>query len=889
MGDESRRRLNKVTFTSIQPGPEDIRSGAVEKRMRGLDKIAYASALRTNPSELKSVVGTVDDDLAREGLAALSAALTLDPRPRSRAGWKVLAKTSVPALAAAGRALARYRRDARGRLATFARTLVADHLAHLRKEAETSAGIQRRPRPTIVLATPATSASASAPPTDGVVAPSGPYADNPWKTEPTDDPRLAAASLRSNVGAAIDWARVTAPERANELATAVHRVVGIDVAAVPGLSVADWDKVSDTVVTTGEDTEDWTDDLVDGFEERMRVEPVGRVHLERLDMTPVAVSRGELLHSVGLAPKETITVIHREWSSRETSFEKVVSDEYEQSTEEGVTENTELASATETQARHASELSTEASASGSYAFASASMTVGYTSTSEDETAKQESRNHAVSVTRKASARTRKEHKTTFTVKETAGVEDQVVRTLTNPSETAAMRVDFHQLLRKWKVDLYRYGLRLTFDLVVPAPGIDLLANIDEVRRIDHLLAQPFSFALMPVSITRASYLQLAAKYGAEVPPPPPENVMIHHQLFFGAVDSDTANVMRFEAFEFETPEGFRIKRGEFFCYCTLDQGGFFEVPGDSRGPVSRPDGGTNYLFTYESGVESLEGRSGKLAVVMALFRVRSGYARATLEAVPSLDTWREWQQTAWTAMRRAAEEKWAGERQELARRREQLGEAIGTWDPLSLRKMEREEVMKTTLKWIFGPAFDLMPGEMARLYSEDDGSVASIEPSRLTPAQWAQVMGIGEFVKFMQQAIEWENVLYMVYPYFWDHPRNHKLKRFLNHPDSIHRAFLRGGAARVVLTIRPGFEESFTRLYETGTLDEELESDHPYLTIAQEIRAYAATHYPGIPPGGDDPDAVEAAERGVKIGQWNEYTPVSALDISINTPLEDLI
>jgi len=274
---------------------------------------------------------------------------------------------------------------------------------------------------------------------------------------------------------------------------------------------------------------------------------------------------------------------------------------------------------------------------------------------------------------------------------------------------------------------------------------------------------------------------------------------------------------------------------------------------------------------------------------MGLYRVRSGYAHATVEATPTAETWRAWQHLAWSVMRRAAEEAWQVRRQELKQRRDQLAASIDSWDPLSLRKMEREEIMKTTLKWIFGPAFDLMPGEQARHYGGDSGGVASIEPSRLTPAEWAQVMGIGEFIKFIQQAIEWENVLFFVYPYFWDHPRNHALKRLLNHRDSQHRAFLRGGAARVVLTVRPGFEESFTRLFETGSLDDELEPDHPYLSIAQEIRAYAETRYPGIPASNDNPEALDAAERGIRIGQWFEHTPISALDISINTPLDELV
>jgi hypothetical protein len=83
-------------------------------------------------------------------------------------------------------------------------------------------------------------------------------------------------------------------------------------------------------------------------------------------------------------------------------------------------------------------------------------------------------------------------------------------------------------------------------------------------------------------------------------------------------------------------------------------------------------------------------------------------------------------------------------------------------------------------------------------------------------------------------------------------------------------------------------------LYETGSLDEDddLDDDHPYLTIAEEIRNYAETHYPGIPPSTDaneaDPDAVEAAERGERIARWYEYTPVSALDITVNTPLNQM-
>lgn len=895
MADPSRRSLAKATFVSIRPSPEDARSGAIERRQRGLEKIAFVSSLRASAEEIAQARlshGT-DREIVR-GLDAIGALGS--GGAKSRAAWAEIARTPAKALSAAGRALAAQRVGTREELGKRAQALVVSHLEHLRRAAEKDAsppaavtpprieGHVERPALNIPGGNPNESARAALliqPMLDSSSA-------NPWAPEPTSDPRLAAPALRSTFGAALDWARVSSPEKADAISALARRVVGVDAAALPGLSVADYDTLADGVVSTGQDTEEWTDDLVDGFEERIDAEPIGRVHLERLDMTPVGVLRGELLHSVGLAPKESVTLIHREWSSRETSFEKVVTEELEQSTEEGVTENTELATATETQSRHASQLSVEATASASYGFASGSVTMGYTSSSDDESAKQESRNHSVSVTRKASSRTRKEHKSTFTVKEQAGVEDQSVRTLANPSETDAMRVDFHQLIRQWKVDLYRHGIRLTYDIVVPSPGIDLLVGIDELRRVEHQLSLAFTFPLMPGAITRNNWMELAAKYGAAVDPPPPQTIQMRQQLMFGNPSDEEAEKLRFEVFEFDIPDGYRMWRAELLAVFTLDVGGFFDVFDDPPGPVVRNPGTQNELRSYRSGMQNLAGRSGKVAASMTMFLLRGGYAHMTLEAAATSDTFRAWQHAAWTAMSQAAEDAWQEKRSELRQRRDQLSAEIGSWDPLTLRRMEREEIMKTTLKWIFGPSFDLMPGEMARHYMQQDGGISSIEPSRLSPAEWAQIMGIGEFVKFIHQAIEWENVLYFVYPYFWDHPRNHALKRFLNHPDALHRAFLRGGAARVVLTIRPGFEETFTRLFETGTLDGELELDHPYMTIAEEIRAFAATNYPGIPPDTADPDEIEAAERGVKIGQWFEYTPVSALDISVNTPLSDL-
>jgi hypothetical protein len=43
-------------------------------------------------------------------------------------------------------------------------------------------------------------------------------------------------------------------------------------------------------------------------------------------------------------------------------------------------------------------------------------------------------------------------------------------------------------------------------------------------------------------------------------------------------------------------------------------------------------------------------------------------------------------------------------------------------------------------------------------------------------------------------------------------------KKYLDHPDPMHRAFLKAGAARVVLPVRPGFEDTFLAFVNTGDM-----------------------------------------------------------------------
>jgi Type II secretion system (T2SS), protein G len=155
-----------------------------------------------------------------------------------------------------------------------------------------------------------------------------------------------------------------------------------------------------------------------------------------------------------------------------------------------------------------------------------------------------------------------------------------------------------------------------------------------------------------------------------------------------------------------------------------------------------------------------------------------------------------------------------------------------------------------------------------------------VDPASLTKDDITKVLEYGEFVKFIHNAVEWENLLFFAYPYFWDTVDNWPFKRFLLHPDPVHREFLRAGAVRVVLTIRSGFEDAFLRLTATG--DQEASDDAvaavkgtPYVSLGQQIHNQDRTNYQNIPPANPDRTA-RPLLYALQQAAWNDMQAIIA-------------
>jgi len=592
------------------------------------------------------------------------------------------------------------------------------------------------------------------------------------------------------------------------------------------------------------------------FEANVSATPIGMLNLERLEMTPAGIERGELLATIPLAPKEETAVVQKEWSVTTKEFTSIVTDSLENYSETGVTENTELAQSTNSQIQHSNQFNINATVSGGCGFVTGTVTTAFGTQDSSSASAAESRKHAVQTTRKASSRVKQEHKMSISTTTVTGTSETTTRTLVNPSDTNSMRIDYFSMMRKWRVRLYRYGLRMTYDVAIPEPGGTLREAYKLLDDLQKQLALSFNdvFKVTYGDINEQSYLQLGSDYGAQVPPPPTEQVVVVGGPVPGLGDDDIWHF--YQTPPVSVPDGYWITDVYVNAMVGIapnhnhDGNHHFVVIGSRYDKTDQNNWGYNDDLTVPQYGNFMQHFTGSQAISCFFQWANSALVQFTIKMNATAATYEQWIATVWNALYNAAQNTFYAKQQTLNAQIQALQDQISGVDTLTLRREESDEIMKGVLRWLLGTGFDFMPPNVVNLFGGDlthGVSFTGNEPG-LDSTGWTTMFNYEEMVKFINEAIEWENVIYFLYSYFWDVPESWDFIRQIKHPDSTRQAFLRAGSARIVLTVRKGYEQAWMSFVELGDFGQILPPGHPYMTIAQEIQAYDDKNYPGIPP-----------------------------------------
>ena len=94
--------------------------------------------------------------------------------------------------------------------------------------------------------------------------------------------------------------------------------------------------------------------------------------------------------------------------------------------------------------------------------------------------------------------------------------------------------------------------------------------------------------------------------------------------------------------------------------------------------------------------------------------------------------------------------------------------------------------------------------------------------------------------KFMEQAMEWEIMDYTFYPYYWGNREKWQEMYVSESVDPLFRSFLQAGMARVIVTVKPGFEDAVQFFLTTGKIwnggEVPVIGDPMYMSIVEEMK-----------------------------------------------------
>ncbi|UKB79457.1 hypothetical protein [Chryseobacterium sp. MEBOG07] len=396
-----------------------------------------------------------------------------------------------------------------------------------------------------------------------------------------------------------------------------------------------------------------------------------------------------------------------------------------------------------------------------------------------------------------------------------------------------------------KNQIYNYGKRLMFEFMIPQPaklhtlGMTLdnsatksdLVKPEDPRKASYLPLENYA------SLSNEAALKYwVSKYNAEIDERPSEYFGISKSFSgrdgnFGGKDDDKVQIVNGNG-EVEVPEGYLLKTVDytFQTYPHSFKGAhqaFMTIGGQGTYWISSPNS------TQVSGTTTTLNIKNKLEFSFATGEspIMQGTLKLNLELTS--ESRNVWFQKTFKAIIDSYEKALAIYEQKIAEEKA-TGIQIKGSNPGFYRQIENTVLRKNCISYMINRSANSTHGYgMAGLTT---GSTFMDYETDLS----SNLDKYTAFLKFMEQAFEWENLSYYLYPYYWANKTEWSKLYQSGDVDPLFRAFLQSGMARVVATVRPGFEDAVQFYMATGKIwsggEVPVIGDKLYLSIVDEMK-----------------------------------------------------
>lgn len=435
-----------------------------------------------------------------------------------------------------------------------------------------------------------------------------------------------------------------------------------------------------------------------------------------------------------------------------------------------------------------------------------------------------------------------------------------------------LRGIYRWLNKIYDAQVLNYGKRMMYEFIIPEPATFLIYTLVDNPPVDATLPpkpEPPTFnytPLKPENLTRYNYQHYVAQYHiSNAPIPPSEFKFVSH---FDKLDGQQDPATFGRAAKLAIPEDYEAwgaYANRYYVFPKDKEHALKVVIGGNPEDIGSA-WGSSYLEFYEAfrGEVSISyGGYGLLAFGLGVDifcgLTEEGYAK--------------WQQKAYDAIIEGYERMRGDYEEKLAASQIAQGVSIIGRNPLENRRLEQDELKKWIIMILRGSP-----------YLDFNSFLPSSEPALDIETACKN----GKLIRFLENAFEWNNMSYICYPYFWGRYSKWSAALHFTDPDPDFAAFLKAGAARVQVPVRPGFETAIAHFCDTGAIPEgeaTLVGGSMYVPIVQEITESLGKLENGVPyPEGSGPWEVRVPTSLVVLQDLEEISGIR--DILTGNPMK---
>lgn len=415
----------------------------------------------------------------------------------------------------------------------------------------------------------------------------------------------------------------------------------------------------------------------------------------------------------------------------------------------------------------------------------------------------------------------------------------------------------------YKNQVVNYGKRLMFEFMIPEPAklhklgmkgaYDFTPSGILTEPIDPRTYTADGMNLSDYSkITEETVEKWAGMYNVEFEPKPLDEIYVGKTI---AIEKTTDDESVSKSDSIKIDSRYRAVGGKVLIAGNYDGdhgdrhnisalfgNGSYDIASSSSvsnpGPNQQTTPGVYIRYGIRGVVDSgnyqpLSGFKDEVPISLQYYNYHTGSVSYSIKCELTSEARMKWQQETFKAIIDGYEEALAAYNDKLAEEKEKATANADT-NPAFFRQMMNVVLRKNCISYLIDQSTSAM-----RTYGKDMTNGGASFGSYEVKVD-SNLDDYGAFVKFMEQAFEWDIMSYYFYPFYWANRTEwQKMYQYNESDDPLFRSFMQSGMARAIVTVRPGFEKAVRFYLQTGKIwnggEVPVIDDKLFLAIIEEL------------------------------------------------------